>query len=67
MTIFSAWPFILVGGILLAFVVYCLVDLARANAVRYVPKWVWVIAIVCLHIIGGILYLLIGRDRRAPS
>ena len=61
----SAWPFILIGAVLLGFVVYCWVDLARANAVRYLPKWVW--AIVCLHPLGGIIYLFLGRDRREPS
>jgi Phospholipase_D-nuclease N-terminal len=61
----SAAPFILVGVALLGFVVYCWVDLARSNAVRYLPKWVW--AIVCLHLLGGILYLFLGRDRRPPN
>ena len=61
----SAWPFILVVTVLLGFDVYCWLNLAHANAVRYLPKWVW--AIVCLHPLGGILYLVFGRDRRAPS
>lgn len=61
----SAWPFILLGVALLGFVVYCWVDLARSNAVRYLPQWVW--AIVCLHPLGGILYLVFGRDPRPPS
>jgi hypothetical protein len=47
----------------LAFVGYCLFDLSRSD-VRYLPKWVW--AIVCIASIpfGGIVYLLIGRQRR---
>jgi hypothetical protein len=46
-----------------AFVAYCLVDLARSH-VRYLPKWAW--ALVCLASVpvGGILYLTIGRDRQ---
>ncbi len=43
------------------FVVFCLVDIARHD-VKYLPKWVWAI-ICCFSIpIGGIVYLLIGRD-----
>jgi hypothetical protein len=45
------------------FVVFCLVDLARADEVRYLPRWVW--AIICLISIplGGIVYLVVGRAR----
>ena len=59
----SAAPVILLGIFLLAFVVYCWVDLARAEQVRYLPKWLW--AIVCLISIplGGILYLAFGKAR----
>ena len=50
------------------FVVFCLVDLIRAEKVRFLPKWGW--AILCLGIgltipFGGILYLLAGRDRHS--
>ena len=46
-----------------AFEVFCLVDLKRAQEVRYLPKWVW--AIICLISIpiGAVAYLLLGRDR----
>jgi len=52
------------------FVVFCLVDLVRAQQVRYLPKWAW--AILCLGIgltipFGGILYLVIGKDRSPKS
>ena len=45
----------------LAFVVWCWVDISR-NEVRYLPKWLW--AIICLISIpvGGIVYLLVGRE-----
>jgi hypothetical protein len=47
--------------LLLAFVVFCLVDIVRHD-VRYLPKWVW--AIICCATVptGGIVYLLIGKD-----
>lgn len=49
------------------FVVFCEVDLARAEHVRYLPKWVW--AILCMGIgltipLGGIAYLVFGKVRR---
>lgn len=48
--------------LLLAFVVYCWWDISR-HQVRYLPKWAW--AVICgLSIpLGGIVYLLIGRDQ----
>jgi hypothetical protein len=54
------------AALAVAFAVYCLVDLARAGEVRYLPKWAW--AILCMGIgltipWGGILYLAIGRVR----
>jgi hypothetical protein len=47
----------------LAFVAYCLFDLAR-NPVRYLPKWVWAIICVVSIPVGGIVYLLVGRQPR---
>lgn len=46
----------------LGFVVYCWVDIAR-NEVRYLPKWAW--ALICFLSVplGGVFYLLIGRDQ----
>ena len=57
---------IAVGVLALGFVVFCLIDLARAEKVRYLPKWVW--AILCVGVgltipWGGILYLVVGKDR----
>jgi hypothetical protein len=44
-----------------AFEVFCLVDLVRADEVRYLPKWAW--AVICLLStpLGGIAYLVLGR------
>lgn len=44
-----------------AFVVWCLVDLSR-HEVRYLPKWGWAVLSITSVPIGGIVYLLIGRD-----
>ena len=53
-------PIIVVGA---GFIVFCLVDVARAREVRYLPKWAW--ALICLVSvpIGGIVYLSLGRVR----
>ena len=47
--------------LLAAFVAWCWVDISR-NEVRYLPKWLW--AVICLISIplGGIVYLLVGRQ-----
>lgn len=46
---------------------FCQIDLYRAEAVRYVPKWAW--AVLCLISIplGGIIYLSIGKVRGHPA
>ncbi len=50
-----------------AFAAFCLADLARAGQVRYLPKWGWAL-VICVSIPwGGIVYLLIGKVRRAPG
>ena len=54
--------------LIVAFDVYCLVDLARARSARYLPKWVWVLIILFISApFGGLLYLFLGRDRRYGS
>ena len=45
----------------IAFVAYCEIDIARAKAVRHLPKWAW--ALVCLNAVGGLVYLLFGKVR----
>jgi hypothetical protein len=47
------------------FVAFCLTDLARAAEVRYLPKWGWALACLLSVPLGGIMYLSIGRCRRA--
>jgi hypothetical protein len=47
----------------LGFVIWVVVDIARAESVRYLPKWAWIV-LSCVSIpVGGIVYLLVGRDR----
>ena len=51
-------PIILLQLVLLA---VALIDLARRERTRG-PKWVWVLIILFVNIIGPILYLVLGRD-----
>ncbi|WP_201774478.1 PLDc N-terminal domain-containing protein [Demequina aurantiaca] len=47
--------------ILLAFVVFCWVDISR-HAVKHLPKWAWAIIVAISIPLGGIVYLIVGRD-----
>lgn len=52
----------------LAVDIYCLVSLVRAPSVRYLPKIVWAIIIVCVSFpVGAVLYLFAGRVRDRGS
>ena len=53
-------PLVLLG---VAFVGYCLYDLSR-HQVRYLPKWAWALVCVLSIPVGGIVYLLVGREHR---
>lgn len=46
----------------LGFLAYCWYDLATASSTKHLPKWAW--AIICAISIpmGGIIYLLVGRQ-----
>ncbi len=45
------------------FVIWVLVDIIRAEAVQHLPKWAWAIISIVSIPLGGIVYLLVGRDR----
>lgn len=50
--------------VIAAFVVYCVLDVVRADAVRYLPKWLWIVICLCSMPLGGIVYLVVGRTER---
>jgi hypothetical protein len=63
------WPVMLLLALAVGFDAFCLVDIARAAQVRYLPKWVWVLICLAQTPGGGILYLSIGhigRPRPVP-
>lgn len=45
------------------FVAWVLVDIIRADSVRYLPKWAWAVLSAISIPLGGIVYLLFGRER----
>ena len=61
------WPIIAGLALAAAFDAFCLVDIAYASQVRYLPKWAW--GLICLVQTpgGGIVYLCVGRVGRARS
>jgi len=54
-------------AVAVAFVAWCLVDLGRAGQVRYLPKWVWAVAICVSVPWGGLVYLIFGKVRPAAG
>jgi hypothetical protein len=54
---------VLIFGLLLiaGWELFCLGDLARADRVRFMPRWAWAVACLIQIPLGGVLYLLIGR------
>ena len=61
---------LVIGGVaVLALTVYALVDLfvTQAARVRAFPKPVWIAVIVVLPLLGPILWLFVGKNRRIPK
>lgn len=46
----------------LSFTVYCLINLIKQDKVRFNNKLIWGVVIMVFNIIGGIVYLAIGRE-----
>jgi len=45
-----------------ALVVFCLYRLTK-DRVKFLPKWAWALIILFIQLIGGLAFLLIGRER----
>jgi hypothetical protein len=61
---------LVIGGVaVLALTVYALVDLfvTQSARVRGFPKPVWIAVIVVLPLLGPILWLFVGKNRRMPK
>jgi hypothetical protein len=57
----------LVGFVLLALWVYCIIDVIATDGalVRNLPKLVWLFLVIILASIGSIAWLVLGRPQRA--
>ena len=60
---------IVLGPLLFAFWVYCVVTvlISRDDQVKHLPKIGWLILVLLFPFVGGIAWLLVGRDRGAVS
>ena len=61
-------PYALIGLITLVLWIYCLVDVVTCpeDAVRNLPKVLWLLVVLLLPTIGSILWLVIGRPLGEP-
>jgi hypothetical protein len=59
------WELALGLGLGAGFDALCLADIARADQVRYLPKWAWALICLAQTPLGGIIYLSVGRVGRA--
>jgi Phospholipase_D-nuclease N-terminal len=51
-----------VALIAVAFEVFCLVDVFRSEKVQYLPRWLWALITVVSVPLGGLVYLIVGRQ-----
>jgi len=53
--------------IAIAFYIFSIIDvvLTPIDRVRAFKKWIWIVLILVLPIIGGLLWFIIGKDRTA--
>jgi hypothetical protein len=59
---------IFIAAVWLLFTVFVTVFAVSANKreVRNLPKWLWVVVCLAVPIVGGLLYLVLGRPIGAP-
>jgi len=53
----------------LALVVFCLIDCVQSDEhrIRNLPKWVWIVLIILLPIVGCVVWLVAGRPTRGSA
>ncbi|WP_336922061.1 PLDc N-terminal domain-containing protein [Aquipuribacter sp. SD81] len=56
---------LIIPGLLLAFTIYCLIDVIRSedSDVRGLPKLVWVLLVLLFPLAGGVAWFVAGRPR----
>jgi len=61
---------LLFGSLLIAAViVYAIVDVATTPAarIRGLPKWLWIVVVVLVPLVGAILWFIVGKGRRGAT
>jgi hypothetical protein len=55
--------------VLLALWISSIIDVVRtpSPATRALPKWAWLLIVVVLPLIGGLIWVLLGRERPEPG
>jgi hypothetical protein len=60
-----------VAGVIfaVAFYIYCIIDVGRTRneEARTLPKFVWLLIVILIPILGGLLWLALGRVWRMPG
>ncbi len=56
----------LVGPVILALWIFCVIDviLAREDDVQHLPKWGWLVLVLLFPLVGSVAWLAVGRPRR---
>ena len=55
--------------VLLALWISSIIDVLRtpAPAARALPKWAWLLIVILIPLLGGLLWVLLGRERPGPG
>lgn len=56
----------IVGVLPFILAVYCLIDITRSTFKEPLNKFLWVVIVIFVPIMGSILYLVIGRSQKKP-
>jgi len=53
----------------IAFMIFCVVDVALTDKsrIRSLRKWAWLIVVIVVPVIGGLLWFILGKSRQDGS
>ena len=60
---------VVVAILAVAVYIYCIIDVVRTprGEARTFPKWLWLILVILVPLIGSLLWLALGRVWRSPG
>lgn len=56
--------FLLLGALSMAFWIWMLIDAAQNKGLKQDERVIWIIVIALLHVLGALIYLIVGRPKR---